>query len=103
MLMITYGILSTEPTMAERNLSVTASRLRTEMSNLLWTSGWLRACSGLTSYGRLLWEDKQTHSRHHPNQSGVAMASLSKYSPACFNCSPIEMTAVRIFNPASFP
>lgn len=40
--------------MATRNLSVIVRSFRREMSNRLWTSGWLKACSGVTLYGRWL-------------------------------------------------
>lgn len=50
----TYGILSTETTMADRNLSVMVFMFLMEASSLVLTSWWLMACSGVTSYGSLL-------------------------------------------------
>lgn len=50
----TYGILSTEPTMADRNLSVTDRMFLMEESSLVLTSSCDIACSGVTSYGSLL-------------------------------------------------
>lgn len=55
----TYGIWSTDEMMATRNLSVTVRRFRREMSNRLWTSGWLKACSGVTLYGRWLRAERR--------------------------------------------
>lgn len=76
--------------MATRNLSVTVRSFRREMSNRLWTSGWLKACSGVTLYGRWLRAER---GGYQPPPPGVLLLKpqrtagprmhTAQGSPAC--------------------
>lgn len=73
----THGILSTEITMADRNLSVTVLMFLIETSRRFLTSSWLRACSGVTSYGSLLFE-KVKHMKASIPQSSIRQEFLAQ-------------------------
>lgn len=76
--------------MATRNLSVIVRSFRREMSNRLWTSGWLKACSGVTLYGRWLRAER---GGYQPPPPGVLLLKpqrtagprmhTAQGSPAC--------------------
>lgn len=76
--------------MATRNLSVIVRSFRRETSNRLWTSGWLKACSGVTLYGRWLRAER---GGYQPPPPGVLLLKpqrtagprmhTAQGSPAC--------------------